>query len=234
MRVLEALSHSHGGKFTIQSGTHTGEHREYWLIYHSLQRPSVGAITHSAEIHSSWAMRHQLEEDPNWRRKLQVYSLVYLLEGGGTFFEERLRSERSVAAGDLLCLFPNIAHVYAPHDGTRWNEINVEFSGLVFDAWMGAGLLDPENPVRHLEPVAYWNRRFHEVVVPLAKEDGHVPLIDAASLIGLIAEMCSTWIRPLQEADVRWAERARKQLLTLPPGQPLDQIRMVRSFGLGD
>jgi hypothetical protein len=57
------------------------------------------------------------------------------------------------------------AHATTPSPGTRWNEINIEFAGPAFDSWTGAGLLDPAEPIRHLEPVDYWPNRFHETVL---------------------------------------------------------------------
>lgn len=231
MRSLKALRHVHGGKFTIQSGIGPKEKRDYWLIWHSLQSHPVGAVTRSAEIHRSWAMRYHMQERPEWRRSLRVYSLVYVLRGGGVFLGPK-GPERPIREGDLLCLFPGVGHVYAPHPGTSWDEINVEFSGPVFDAWTGADLLDPAQPIRHLEPIPYWRRRFHQVVLPLARKRRETTLEDAARLVGLIAEMCGTWKSPARPAGLLWAERARKQLLSLPLDHDLDLVRVARSQGL--
>lgn len=135
MRTLKALSRAHGGKYTVQSGMNPGEIRDYWLIMESFHAPTSGGITRSAQIHRSWAMQQQLAEGA-WRT-MPVYSLVYVTEGGGCFRDERHKADVPVSAGDVICLFPGIAHAYGPPPGERWNEINVEFSGPVFDAWMG-------------------------------------------------------------------------------------------------
>ena len=65
-----------------------------------------------------------------------------------------------VRAGDVICLYPGIPHAYGPAGDERWDEVNVEFSGPTFDAWRGPGLLDPEVPIRHLEPIGYRLSRF--------------------------------------------------------------------------
>ena len=232
MRSLKALSHAHGGKLTIQSGRVSGKNRDYWLIMESFHGLPAGGITRSAQIHRSWGMDQHRQE--NARRKLKVYSLIYLTQGGGTFSDDRQKTERPILSGDLLCLFPGIGHVYTPLPGTQWNEINIEFSGPAFDAWVGAGLIDPAEPIRHLEPVASWLKRFHEVVLPLAPKGAAPTLADTGRLIALIAEMCATWQHPQLDTEVEWANRARSQLLTLPARKPLDLVSTAKNFGLGE
>lgn len=209
-----------------------GEIRDYWLIMESFHAPTSGGITRSAQIHRSWAMQQQLAEGA-WRT-MPVYSLVYVTKGGGCFRDERHKADAPVSAGDVICLFPGIAHTYGPPPGERWNEINVEFSGPVFDAWMGAGLLDPRQPVRHLGSPRVWLRRFHDVVLPLAKRSAEQTLRDAGRLVALIAEMCATWQTPRLDADVEWAGHARTRLLAMPVEEALDLVREARHFGLGE
>ncbi|EIP98514.1 DNA-binding domain-containing protein, AraC-type [Opitutaceae bacterium TAV1] len=232
MRTLKALSRAHGGKYTVQSGINPGETRDYWLIMESFHTPAAGGITRSAQIHRSWAMQQQLAEGA-WRT-LAGYSLVYVTEGGGRFRDERHKADLPVSAGDVICLFPGIAHAYGPPAGERWNEINLEFSGPVFDAWMGVGLLDPAQPVRRLGPAQVWLRRFYDVVQPLAKRGAEQTLRDAGRLVALIAGMCATWQTPRQDGDVEWAGRARARLLAMPPEETLDLVKEARRFGIGE
>ncbi|HEY9248652.1 MAG TPA: AraC family transcriptional regulator [Rariglobus sp.] len=192
----------------------------------------AGGLTRSAQIHRSWGMaQHRLE---NIKRRLKVYSLVYLLEGEGVFSDERGKTDVPIRAGDLLCLFPHVGHVYTPSPGTRWNEINIEFFGPAFDAWMGTGLLDPAEPVRHLTPVGHWLKCFHEIVLPLAKPGREPTLRDTGRLIALIADMCSMWAQPQSDQEIAWAARARAELLALPPEKPLDLNKAAKTFGLGE
>lgn len=232
MSSLKALTHAYGGKLTVQSGINGTETRDYWLIMESFHGLPAGGLTRSAQIHRSWGMAvHRAE---NSFRRLRVYSLIYLLEGCGTFSTERDPAGRPVRAGDLFCLFPGIGHLYTPDPGTRWNEINVEFQGPAFDAWTGAGLLDPAEPVRHLEPTGYWLKRFHETVLPVAKKGGEPTLADTGRLIALIAEMCSTWTQSQSDAETDWANEARTRLLALPPDKTLDLVKEAKGFGLGE
>lgn len=229
MLSLKTLSRNHGGKYIRQTGHRPDEKRDYWLISQSLHPIPTGAITRSAQIHQSWAMQRQLESGN--LDTFPRYSLIYVTKGRGGFRDDRHKDAIPVAAGDMLCVFPGIPHAYGPPQGERWDEINVEFSGVIFDAWTGPGLLDPAVPVRKLLPVDYWLRRFHDVVLPLANPGYELRLRDAGRLTDFLAEMCDTWRNPQEDRDSSWADQARARLLT-QAGQ-LDLDAEGRAFGLG-
>ncbi|MGH7214500.1 MAG: helix-turn-helix domain-containing protein [Tepidisphaeraceae bacterium] len=105
-------------------------------------------------------------------RLLGSYAVVYLVEGGGRYRDAR-GLDRRVGAGDLLLLFPEIAHLYGPESGDRWGEFYIVFDGPVFDLWRRQGLLDASQPVRHLEPIEYWLRRWEHAVE--GSEDASAP-----------------------------------------------------------
>jgi len=86
---------------------------------------------------------------------LGSYALVYLVKGGGEYGDAR-GVRRPVRQGDLIWIFPELAHHYGPLPGGRWDEIYLVFTGPVFDLWRGQGLLDPDDPVWHLAPPSYW------------------------------------------------------------------------------
>jgi AraC-like DNA-binding protein len=232
MRVLKALCHRYGGKYTVQSGISPNERRDYWLIMESFHAPVAGGIMRSAQIHHSWAMRRHFEA--NTSRTLTAYSLVYVTKGSGIFRDERHKEPLNVSAGDLICLFPGVSHAYGPGPRESWNEINIEFFGPVFDGWMGQGLLDPELPVRHLGSPRTWLSRFHDVVTPLAKDGVEPTLRDSARLVRLIADMCETWQTPYQNAEVEWAVQARARLISRPTDKKFDLVQEARRFGLGE
>ena len=100
-------------------------------------------------------------------RILGRYALVYLLSGGGYYADVR-GIRRRVGPGDLLVLFPEIAHAYGPTAQSPkedpWSEIYVVFEGPVFDLWRRQGLLDARRPVRRATPVEYWLRRMDSAV----------------------------------------------------------------------
>jgi len=85
-------------------------------------------------------------------RILGSYALVYLIDGGGRY---QLRRQPPVRCrkGDLLLVFPDIAHAYGPNPGGKWSEIYIVFEGAVFDLWRRHGILSPDRPVLRLPAV---------------------------------------------------------------------------------
>jgi AraC-like DNA-binding protein len=80
-------------------------------------------------------------------RTIQAYVVVYLLEGGGVY-SDPLNGERDVQAGDVVVLFPGLAHRYhrkRPED--VWSECFIEFEGTVFEALEADGYIDRKTPV---------------------------------------------------------------------------------------
>lgn len=236
MSALESLNRLHGGKFTKQKGLNPGQSRDYWLIMESFHPLYPGWIGRSLQIEHNWGMLfHGTEER---KRVLGTYGLTYVYEGEGEYSDDQGKPPLRVRAGDVVCLFPGRGHVYRPLNGQTWNEIHISFSGLVFDAWMGTGLLDPDNPVRTLatdaRDVRYWLGRFHDVVLPLACVGYEPSLADTGRLLSLVAEMCSSWGGAKFSENVEWADRARVALINLPPGEVLDLVELGKRFGLGE
>jgi len=85
-------------------------------------------------------------------RVLGSYALVYLTAGEGRF-QVRGQPPLHCRAGDLLVIFPEIAHAYGPEKGGHWSEIYVVFEGPVFDLWRHLGILRPERSLLRLLPV---------------------------------------------------------------------------------
>ena len=97
---------------------------------------------------------------------LRVYgsfALMYLLEGRGVYRDANGHTQR-LRAGDLVLVFPELAHTYGPVGGERWSEFYLVFDGPVFELWRDVGLLDPTHPVHHIEPVEEWLGRFQALV----------------------------------------------------------------------
>jgi AraC-like DNA-binding protein len=98
-------------------------------------------------------------------RVLGSYAVVYLLDGSG-FFKDARGYRKNVGAGDLILLFPDVAHAYGPLPRGHWDEIHLVFDGPVFDLWRKRGLLSPAEPIYHLEPIGHWLRHFENLIAP--------------------------------------------------------------------
>ena len=229
---LKELSHIHGGNFYIHNGMPDQPPRGYWLIFESLNHLPGGTLTRSSQIHYSWAMTPGMQQRPIQMRTLPYYSMSYFIKGKGRYIDLNHPKGIAMSAGSLVCKFPGQPHIYAPDPETRWDEININFSGEVFNGWVGPNLMDPMQPVRRLEPVDYWLKQFHNLVLPLAKP-GRIPSItDTGKLTDLISRMCKAWQTPWQDHDIQWLEQAQQHLHQWPLDQPLNLETLARKFNI--
>ena len=79
-------------------------------------------------------------------RTLHEYQLVYITKGKGTFSSEST-PEQVVSKGQLLVLFPDEWHTYAPSTKTGWNEYYIGFEGEIANKLMQENFLTKEKQV---------------------------------------------------------------------------------------
>jgi len=96
-------------------------------------------------------------------REWNTYSLVYVRNGNARFRDVEGK-DIPVGGGDVMLMFPLHGYRYLVDPGTPWSEAFVQFSGPIFDLWHSNGLITPDDPVWHLEPVSYWWPRIEAVV----------------------------------------------------------------------
>ena len=79
-------------------------------------------------------------------RTLHEYQLVYITKGKGTFSSEST-PEQEVSKGQLLVLFPDEWHTYAPSTKTGWNEYYIGFEGEIANMLRRENFLTKEKQV---------------------------------------------------------------------------------------
>jgi len=168
-------------------------------------------------------------------RVLGSYAVVYLIAGEGEYRDAN-GVEQPVRAGDLMLLFPDLAHRYGPPAGRTWREFFLVFDGPVFDLWRAQGLLRPSEPVLHLEPIDHWLRRL-ESVLGGGRETGWAPpLLEVCRLQQVLGEALVGGSRgAVPQDEQRWAARACALLESdLSPSTPLASLaaRMNTSYEL--
>jgi AraC-like DNA-binding protein len=95
-------------------------------------------------------------------RVLNFFALVYTLEGEA-FYRDANGANLLIFPGDMILVFPELAHTYGPRPGKTWAEYYMIFEGDVFDLWRKKGLLDKTKPVYHLGPMDYWLEKFQSI-----------------------------------------------------------------------
>lgn len=124
---------------------------------------------------------------PPWR-VLEHYALVYSLSGCA-HYRDRNGIAQDIEPGNVILLFPDVAHTYGPKPGQKWSEYYLIFEGPVFDLWRSQGLLDPAAPIHHAHPVDVWLRRLEHVVEGPRNPNLTLPLVEVCRLQQALAEI---------------------------------------------
>jgi len=220
------------------------------IVTQSLAGCALGQVRRAAYITNSRGLR------PDSMRVLGSYALVYVLNGEGSYRDAN-GVDRAIAPGDLMRLFPDVGHTYGPTKDSTWSEFYILFEGPVFDLWRQTELLSDAEPVVHLEPIAYWQRRLEAAVEAPRTPEGPHPVVAVARMQQLLADIyvhatesrlggderewltraCDLLDRPTPAEDVDWErissqlhmsyENFRKRFARLA-GMPPSQYRMRR------
>jgi AraC-like DNA-binding protein len=188
--------------------------------------------TSAGEVQLAGTIRDVRGLDPKAMRVLGSYSFIYMVKVDG-YYADAHGLQRNLVSGDLVVIFPEIAHAYGSRSGRSWDQVYCVFSGPQFDFLRASGLLNPQRPVWHLEPVDYWLRRFQEVITAEAwhSEAGAKRMM--GRFLHLIYDMAAADLeRTVRTSRDRWLEESQR-LLASPGDQGWPSPEQVaRKVGL--
>ncbi len=154
-----------------------------------------------------------------------MFALVQVLGKGR--YRDKLGYDRRLGPGDLIVVFPELAHQYGPEGDDIWDEVFVSFDGAAFEGWRAFGL-DPAHPVWSLPDSGYWTERFLDILrQPLTSRAEACAAANSIHL--LIADALAA--RPLDASTHPWLESACQALSCGLGAQSLQEI--AESAGLG-
>jgi len=164
------------------------------------------------EIELAGMLRNVTGIDPTGMRILRRFTLVLMVEGRG-YYRDARGTKLELGPGDVVLVFPEIAHAYGPLPGTEWTQIYFVFDGPQFQLWRAQGLLAPEHPVLRLGAVDYWRRRLHEVVKGEPLHRPGAPLRALGRLLHVMTDMIASDAESTRQAgrDV-WLEKSLRLL----------------------
>ncbi|MDX2110244.1 MAG: AraC family transcriptional regulator [Verrucomicrobiota bacterium] len=161
-------------------------------------------------------------------RVFGMYALVLLVDGAGRY-RDTLGTDRRLAPGDCILVFPELGHQYGPEPEDTWSEAYLCFQGDAFAAWRHTGGLSPHAPVISLRSVSDWYPRWRA----LAENHPRHPA-EAIALLSqihtLIADLLAQHSQPASGDG--WLEFSCRELQGLPPGKPVDWAKLARACGL--
>jgi AraC-like DNA-binding protein len=153
-----------------------------------------------------------------------MYAVSLILKGRGKYADAS-GYQCTVRPGDLIVVFPELAHQYGPPEGETWDEIFVAFEGAAFDAWRAEGL-EPARPVWHVDKTAYWFKRIERILKSKPRTRS-----DACTVSADLHRLISEWLALREpDAEPRWLDAARHSLSDPSMGRDLAPI--ARAAGL--
>jgi AraC family transcriptional regulator of arabinose operon len=163
-------------------------------------------------------------------RVWDIYSLVYILDGKGWFFDIAGR-ELPVQSGDLMMMFPGHGYRYHADPTHAWSELYLQFYGPIFDVWREEGLITPTHPVIHLHPIAYWRRQLQGVAVSHAANDSAQMLTRVITLQAVLEEMVRHAAQ-LPHNEREWLLQAEAVLMNVPLNDPIQWTELASALYL--
>jgi AraC-like DNA-binding protein len=164
-------------------------------------------------------------------RVMGNYSVTYLISGSGSYSDSG-DFKQGVRAGDLIVIFPELAHRYGPRRHDKWNELYVTFEGPIFDLLREQKVLDPAQPVLRLSPVTKWLPRLEEILLNTRPCDAGEATAEVARFVDLLVQMVAprTLGRPTP-GDSQWLLQTKK-VLEYNLSEPLDLHEVAKQVGM--
>ncbi len=196
------------------------------LVFQSAMDSRFGRIVHAAIKRNSTGANARSP-----LRRFGHYVVILSLEGEAEFVDEHGRSG-TLRAGDLLFLFPEIAHAFGPGPGGYWSELYVILDGPLCDFWRRTGFISPDRPIVKTQQVEYWQNRLVDVL----EQSGHDSsglmekrLMDLGSLLADLGRQVSEEGIPVGDRD--WLSEARGLMSRATLQRPtLEQIAQQLSM----
>lgn len=164
-------------------------------------------------------------------RTFGQFAIVYLVDGRGKYSDAN-GIQKNLETGDVMILFPDVAHFYNPLPETFWVTTYICFHGPVFDLWRRQGLLNPRKPVHHAEPVDLWSRRLESIFDASRQVGSAPPLLAICRLQQLLAEIVTGAGRSTAYKDEsRWLDRVSGLIESNLTG-PADWPNVAQQVGL--
>lgn len=171
-----------GMQFLVIMPASVSYRAQSWLA--SPLRTPVGDIELGGQL------RNAISIPPGNMRVLHRYTLVLVLDGRGYYVDEA-GTRTTFGPGDVLWVFPGVAHAYGAHPDTDWTQVYVVFDGPQFNLWRDAGLLSVKHPVYRLGTPDYWRAQIMGILQSDSLGDTDYAIRALGHFLQLIAEMAS-------------------------------------------
>ena len=197
------------------------EEHERYIVFDNVPKSTLGQVKMAGVLQQSTGVKAP--------RLFGYYALVYATGGRG-YFRDEAGYSCSLSPGDLLLLFPEVSHVYGSVSDEPWSETFVVFEGRIFDMWRQQGVLKPERPLYHLEPIEHWHQRIISTMWTDPQAGADFALARLCRLQHFLADVMIHQ-RRLGSAEASWLAKATK-LLETSVDTPPDYLEIAKNLGM--
>lgn len=188
-----------------------------WALYIT----TVGASTFGPGVSYPPPGHPKIYSHVSVGRTLRDYQIVYISSGRG-WFQSASYPKQPVEAGQVILLFPDERHSYAPSTTTGWDEHWVGFDGDLARRWVRRGFFVPHQPVLRAGDEEQLLALFNDLIK--TTHDNHPALQQtmAGITMNILARLYSVQqfklggeepgLRAIQNAVVRMRESAEAPL----------------------
>ena len=168
--------------------------------------------TEAGDLQLAGLLRNIPGIDPQAMRVLGSYALVLMVAGEG-YYRDARGTELNLTAGDVVLVFPKLAHAYGPVAGQDWTQVYFVFDGPTFELWQKKGLLRPERPVWRLGAPEYWQQRLAGVAKNEPLHGAGAALRSFGRFLDVMTEMIAADTEATREAGRDgWLEQSLRLL----------------------
>jgi AraC-like DNA-binding protein len=140
------------------------------------------------------------------------YALVYFLEGTGDYYDAN-GYQHKIVPGDLVLVTPELPHCYSTKPGRYWTEYHLIFEGPIFDFCQTHGILNPAQPIIHLDPIDLWQARLQSIIRTPSSQSLIEKAAEISRLLALLMEIYVGESNTLAESGaMAWLAEAKAML----------------------
>jgi AraC-like DNA-binding protein len=170
----------------------TNEERRAWLSEATAGWKGIlraARSTSAGDLLIGSYLRGEMGLGPGNVRVYGRYAIVFIIDGEGTYYDV-LGMRRPIGPGDVVLVFPEIGHNYSAAEG-GWSEFHIVFDGPVFNLLRSDGLLEPSEPIFHVDDLDGILARFEDMLTDEGSSDLEMVYRFAAFLTEVVSRHSS-------------------------------------------
>jgi AraC-like DNA-binding protein len=177
--------------------------------------------THPPQYSSHW----------EWGRVLHEFQLIYITKGKGVF-KTIDRTPRSIEAGTVFMLFPEVWHWFSPTLKTGWDEYWVGFDGSYPYALVEEGFYTPKEPVFTVGLHDSLLKHFLNIIDLVHREPPGYQLQAGAAVVQILADILAIMRQNRQSSEAEQIVQKAKFIFEENKYAAIEMESIAQSLGL--